>query len=480
MAQKRPARGVSTAPPASNLAGEGSSRRPAASSERAPVRGLAGASEANPRPGSYRDASRIDDPSSWPALDALSLSSAPSRHPTGGAGAGTRMPAPGSDARAGAKGRRRQNWVTYDAHEQPNGATAAAAPAVNGHVSGTVQQAAASPKQPSQPPLPLPDPPSRPVAPADQVVVVVAAAANAAPQTPHEASDRGERADIQIGRSDDGPMDDPSAAPTQAAPFVHGPTPSGRRHTSALGRTESTFAPDAASRRASHPLSIRPLHGFPVARMAVAPMPPYFMPSLPQPQPLTLAPISAAPAMMPFIPGAPMMAPMTTMVPQALVTAPMPPMAMPFVVAGQPYAADESPLPAMIVRQVEYYFSAENLCKDRYLRLQMDADGWVPLTFIANFNRMRALSTDVGFIAACLAGSGVVQVDGDRVRCRNDWSVWPLTAPSTAGPATPAAASASDTASPAASGSPSPLHNSDSSVAGHRDDACAAAAGAEP
>jgi hypothetical protein len=39
--------------------------------------------------------------------------------------------------------------------------------------------------------------------------------------------------------------------------------------------------------------------------------------------------------------------------------------------------------------QLEYYFSASNLCRDMYLRSAMDAQGFVALAFVATFNKMR-------------------------------------------------------------------------------------------
>jgi len=38
-------------------------------------------------------------------------------------------------------------------------------------------------------------------------------------------------------------------------------------------------------------------------------------------------------------------------------------------------------------KQIEYYLSEENLTRDTFLRSKMDADGWVPLHVIMNFNR---------------------------------------------------------------------------------------------
>ncbi|CAM9718296.1 unnamed protein product, partial [Phaeothamnion confervicola] len=50
------------------------------------------------------------------------------------------------------------------------------------------------------------------------------------------------------------------------------------------------------------------------------------------------------------------------------------------------------PSRSLCFRQVEYYFSAENLCKDLYLRGKMDANGFVPLPVIMAFNRIRAVT----------------------------------------------------------------------------------------
>ncbi|MCL7031306.1 hypothetical protein MKW94_015343 [Papaver nudicaule] len=41
-----------------------------------------------------------------------------------------------------------------------------------------------------------------------------------------------------------------------------------------------------------------------------------------------------------------------------------------------------------IVKQIEYYFSSVNLCKDIFLRQKMDEQGWVPVSLIAGFHRL--------------------------------------------------------------------------------------------
>ena len=46
----------------------------------------------------------------------------------------------------------------------------------------------------------------------------------------------------------------------------------------------------------------------------------------------------------------------------------------------------------------EYYFSRENLQKDIFLRRKMDPEGYLPVTLVASFNRVRSLTNDVTFI----------------------------------------------------------------------------------
>ena len=57
----------------------------------------------------------------------------------------------------------------------------------------------------------------------------------------------------------------------------------------------------------------------------------------------------------------------------------------------------------------EYYFSVDNLERDFFLRRKMDADGFLPITLIASFHRVQALTTDISLIfAVCLPpGDGV-------------------------------------------------------------------------
>jgi la-related protein 1 len=81
--------------------------------------------------------------------------------------------------------------------------------------------------------------------------------------------------------------------------------------------------------------------------------------------------------------------------------------------------------------QIEYYFSLDNLIKDDYLRKQMDSQGFVLLTTLSEFKRLRALTQDVDLLRFICQSSHALEwrlgVDGkDRVRVRDGWQQWVL------------------------------------------------------
>ncbi|KAI3696055.1 hypothetical protein L1987_79064 [Smallanthus sonchifolius] len=78
----------------------------------------------------------------------------------------------------------------------------------------------------------------------------------------------------------------------------------------------------------------------------------------------------------------------------------------------------------LILRQIEYYFSDENLVKDMFLRSYMDDGGWVPITLIAGFQRVQKLTNDMQMILSSLTYSNTVEIQGDKVRRRTDWRKW--------------------------------------------------------
>ncbi|KAI8097489.1 uncharacterized protein BX664DRAFT_276251 [Halteromyces radiatus] len=93
----------------------------------------------------------------------------------------------------------------------------------------------------------------------------------------------------------------------------------------------------------------------------------------------------------------------------------------------RPVYVHEDTLKMYIAQQIEYYFSIDNLCKDIYLRTQMDKNGFIDLAFLANFNRVKGLSTDLSLIRDALTQSQVVEVTSDnKIRKREGWEMWIL------------------------------------------------------
>ncbi|GER38789.1 lupus la ribonucleoprotein [Striga asiatica] len=139
--------------------------------------------------------------------------------------------------------------------------------------------------------------------------------------------------------------------------------------------------------------------------------------------------------------------------------------AMPLVPSPPPMLfspTNETSLANMIVKQIDFYFSDDNLVKDNYLRSNMDDQGWVPIALIASFRRLwvpnfevglvitdsymlsmniglkllsccvnelwgslvQQMTKDVPVILDSLRYSTVVEVQGEKVRRRNEWSKW--------------------------------------------------------
>jgi len=86
---------------------------------------------------------------------------------------------------------------------------------------------------------------------------------------------------------------------------------------------------------------------------------------------------------------------------------------------------DGESLTEAILKQIEYYFSTDNLIKDVWLREQMDSEGWIPVSLLANFNRVKTLTTDPDEIMEVLSTSELVECkDNKFLRCRENWKIW--------------------------------------------------------
>eukprot|EP00066_Takifugu_rubripes_P029253 XP_011618519.1 PREDICTED: la-related protein 1B isoform X1 [Takifugu rubripes] len=99
----------------------------------------------------------------------------------------------------------------------------------------------------------------------------------------------------------------------------------------------------------------------------------------------------------------------------------------------QMYTVDEKLLKEYIKRQIEYYFSLHNLERDFFLRRKMDAQGFLPISLIASFHRVQALTMDINIIVEALKSSKEVELVDDKIRCKVDPERWPIPTPSIIG-----------------------------------------------
>lgn len=85
---------------------------------------------------------------------------------------------------------------------------------------------------------------------------------------------------------------------------------------------------------------------------------------------------------------------------------------------------------AQLQRRLEWYFSAEHLRSDWYLRSRMDRFGWVPLAAILQLSGIRSLEATSASLLAAVSDSRLLQISGDfrRLRARSP-AVWAAFAP---------------------------------------------------
>ncbi|XP_066909576.1 la-related protein 1B [Halyomorpha halys] len=88
---------------------------------------------------------------------------------------------------------------------------------------------------------------------------------------------------------------------------------------------------------------------------------------------------------------------------------------------------DDPTLSEYVRKQIEYYFSEENLMKDLFLRRKMDKDGYLPVTLIASFHRVRALTTDLSKVIEAIESSEELElINSFKVRTKNQPTKWPI------------------------------------------------------
>uniref|UniRef100_A0A7S4QHS1 HTH La-type RNA-binding domain-containing protein n=1 Tax=Alexandrium monilatum TaxID=311494 RepID=A0A7S4QHS1_9DINO len=100
---------------------------------------------------------------------------------------------------------------------------------------------------------------------------------------------------------------------------------------------------------------------------------------------------------------------------------------------GRPLSDDKK---AALRKQIEFYFSSGNLCKDVYLRSHMDTNGWTPLELIARFPRVEKYKASMTEITEALADSVILEVDSAthnvRLKDEEERNKWATAEPSKA------------------------------------------------
>ncbi|XP_019644772.1 PREDICTED: la-related protein 7-like [Branchiostoma belcheri] len=70
--------------------------------------------------------------------------------------------------------------------------------------------------------------------------------------------------------------------------------------------------------------------------------------------------------------------------------------------------------------QMEFYFSDANLHRDRFLKKEMEKEkeGWIDLSVILSFNKMKQLTSDPKMVVKSLRNSELVQVNAEKTKVR--------------------------------------------------------------
>lgn len=82
-----------------------------------------------------------------------------------------------------------------------------------------------------------------------------------------------------------------------------------------------------------------------------------------------------------------------------------------------------------VLKQIEYYFSDENLIRGKYLNqlIKKSGDGWIHLNVLVSFKRLARLTTDVKLIGKllCQSNSKVIELSKDKQRVRRIYNKQP-------------------------------------------------------
>lgn len=179
------------------------------------------------------------------------------------------------------------------------------------------------------------------------------------------------------------------------------------------------------------------------SQFAITP-PPTFQPLVPGSEMAHLyyAPPHIPPLVTNYLPNA--YEPFQPPPPQSAISSGISPIVPPVPAPLTPINFPLDPKRYYLLGQLEYYMSAQNLAQDFYLRKQvpppltcvlliltylrqMDSRGWIPISLIASFNRIKALTEDTRLVKDVLILSSIVEVIGDSVRMgSNQWAPFVL------------------------------------------------------
>ncbi|CAL8132562.1 unnamed protein product [Orchesella dallaii] len=93
-----------------------------------------------------------------------------------------------------------------------------------------------------------------------------------------------------------------------------------------------------------------------------------------------------------------------------------------------PPPVDNIIIAELVRKQIEYYFSEENLEKDFYLRRKMDEKGFLPVHLIATFPRVKNMTQDYSGVLTAIQSSPSLELNADLscVRVKKEPEKWPL------------------------------------------------------
>lgn len=79
---------------------------------------------------------------------------------------------------------------------------------------------------------------------------------------------------------------------------------------------------------------------------------------------------------------------------------------------------DDDSLKKSILKQVEFYFSVQNLPSDSFLLSKMDDEHYVEISLISTFGKIKSLTSDQNIIVNALKDSTLIEVSEDKTKIR--------------------------------------------------------------